>query len=502
MRKLSVLITVEPHADERHLVEQISDVRFLRPSQVIVVMEKQRGSLIKAVKHSGAAVHLVNRSLDVGAGRATGAELAMGDVLLFLDSSRRVSPRLLLKLAEPALYGDADAVCLHRASVLHADTNRPSLEASLAASWNRFFGRDDLLAADLYSAPFVLSRRILRTVGIEKLNNPVMFYTSLLKSHAKIAHPSGLTEEETGRRAFAPAWHGSLPTELSAYERQLVDHYLEAMRLDLPANRGRFPDGGRNRKILKQWKENRRLFSVKKPAVPLPPSNLYDGKKLSVVIPARNEEATIASVIREVKRIEPAEIIVVDNGSQDRTADRALRSGGTVVSVAEALGTDTGRSVGAVYTTGDIVLFLDAEPVVAAEDLYPFALAVQRGIDIALNDLNDGRKERWDARTVAPAMFALNGILGEKRLGNASMSMVPFAISRRALKRIGWETLVCPPRALAAGVLSGMRAEAVHRVDVETTNRPRSEHATGEANRTIIGDHLEAFHEVLKRRGI
>ena len=45
---------------------------------------------------------------------------------------------------------------------------------------------------------------------------------------------------------------------------------------------------------------------------------------VSVVIPALNEEEPIAGVVRECLATGvPAEVIVVDNGSTDRTAERA-----------------------------------------------------------------------------------------------------------------------------------------------------------------------------------
>ena len=45
--------------------------------------------------------------------------------------------------------------------------------------------------------------------------------------------------------------------------------------------------------------------------------------RISVVIPALNEEAAIGGVVREVPRNLVDEIIVVDNGSTDRTAEIA-----------------------------------------------------------------------------------------------------------------------------------------------------------------------------------
>ena len=54
--------------------------------------------------------------------------------------------------------------------------------------------------------------------------------------------------------------------------------------------------------------------------------------KISVIIPALNEEEPIAAVVRDCLATGlPAEVIVVDNGSTDRTAERAREAGAKVV---------------------------------------------------------------------------------------------------------------------------------------------------------------------------
>ena len=58
---------------------------------------------------------------------------------------------------------------------------------------------------------------------------------------------------------------------------------------------------------------------------------------VSVIIPALNEEEPIADVVRAVAATNiPREIIVVDNGSTDRTAERAREAGAKVVSEPDA----------------------------------------------------------------------------------------------------------------------------------------------------------------------
>ncbi len=54
-------------------------------------------------------------------------------------------------------------------------------------------------------------------------------------------------------------------------------------------------------------------------------------KKISVIIPVLNEEASIANVIGDIPKTLVQEIIVVDNGCTDNTAEVAKRNGAKVV---------------------------------------------------------------------------------------------------------------------------------------------------------------------------
>ena len=100
--------------------------------------------------------------------------------------------------------------------------------------------------------------------------------------------------------------------------------------------------------------------------------------RVSVVIPARDEEATVGDIVRTIRRdlVEEHplvdEILVVDSRSQDATARVAMDAGATVVaqdSVLPELGGLAGKGEalwkGVAATTGDIVVFVDG-------DLYDF----------------------------------------------------------------------------------------------------------------------------------
>src|SRR5215471_16403688 len=86
---------------------------------------------------------------------------------------------------------------------------------------------------------------------------------------------------------------------------------------------------------------------------------MYKNQRITAVIPCLNEEAGIGSVLREVPPFVD-EIIVVDNGSTDRTAAVAREMGALVVS---ELHRGYGRAYksGFLRASGDIIVTLDGD---------------------------------------------------------------------------------------------------------------------------------------------
>jgi rSAM/selenodomain-associated transferase 2/rSAM/selenodomain-associated transferase 1 len=85
---------------------------------------------------------------------------------------------------------------------------------------------------------------------------------------------------------------------------------------------------------------------------------------LSVIIPALNEEASIARAVDSARSAGSAEVIVVDGGSRDRTIEVARARGAAVI--LSPPGRALQMNAGAARARGDLCLFLHADSVLPA----------------------------------------------------------------------------------------------------------------------------------------
>ena len=83
-------------------------------------------------------------------------------------------------------------------------------------------------------------------------------------------------------------------------------------------------------------------------------------KRVSVVIPAYNEAGTIGTVIEKAMKYSD-EIIVVDDGSTDKTGEIAAKKGAKVIRHKENRGYIEALRTGFKAATGDIIVTLDAD---------------------------------------------------------------------------------------------------------------------------------------------
>jgi glycosyltransferase involved in cell wall biosynthesis len=162
--------------------------------------------------------------------------------------------------------------------------------------------------------------------------------------------------------------------------------------------------------------------------------------KVCAVIPALDEEASIGLVLRDLPRAVVSEVIVVDNGSRDATAARAIEAGATVVH-------EPRRGYGAACLAGiarlpadcDVVVFLDADYSDHPEEVVALLEPIRRGeADLVIGSRMLGHAERGALLPQARYGNRLACVLMRLFFGHRYTDLGPFrAITKPALDRIG-----------------------------------------------------------------
>jgi glycosyltransferase involved in cell wall biosynthesis len=104
--------------------------------------------------------------------------------------------------------------------------------------------------------------------------------------------------------------------------------------------------------------------------------------KISVVIPAYNEEKLLKKCLESLKnQIEkPFEIIVVDNNSTDKTAEVAQKMGAIVVKELKQ-GISFARNAGFNAANGDVIARLDADTVAPKDWILKIRKILEKGVE-------------------------------------------------------------------------------------------------------------------------
>lgn len=184
---------------------------------------------------------------------------------------------------------------------------------------------------------------------------------------------------------------------------------------------------------------------------------------VAVVIPCLNEEAPIGAVIRDVLALPVDEVIVVDNGSTDRTAAVAAVAGARVVhEPIRGYGRACAAGIAAIRPETDIVCFLDGDgsdvPAFIPALIAPLA---EDQADFVMGSRLRGRREPGSLTPQQIVAGGLAGLLLRLTYGVRFTDMSPLRAMRADVLRdlgmqemtYGWN-LEMQMRVAAAGLRS------------------------------------------------
>jgi glycosyltransferase involved in cell wall biosynthesis len=117
---------------------------------------------------------------------------------------------------------------------------------------------------------------------------------------------------------------------------------------------------------------------------------------VAIILPAYNEEQSITATLAAIRTIPGiTEIVVVDDGSADRTADRAAAAGAVVLRNEQNLGKGGSMERGLRHSSADIVVFLDADLGASAAEAGKLIEAVRAGdCDMAIAQFYGGKQRK------------------------------------------------------------------------------------------------------------
>lgn len=116
-----------------------------------------------------------------------------------------------------------------------------------------------------------------------------------------------------------------------------------------------------------------------------------DQLSVSVIVPAKNEKASIANVVTQIAGAVPnAEILVVDDGSDDGTGELASGAGARVIRHPYSKGNGAAVKTGARNASGRILVFMDADGQHDALDIRRLLEQIRDGYDLSVGARKKG----------------------------------------------------------------------------------------------------------------
>lgn len=117
---------------------------------------------------------------------------------------------------------------------------------------------------------------------------------------------------------------------------------------------------------------------------------------ISIVIPAKNEAQSLVTLLPQIKTLLPqAEILVINDGSTDNTAQVAEELGATVISHPYSMGNGAAVKSGARNANGEITVFMDADGQHKPADIPLLLEKLADGYDMVVGARNPKSHASW-----------------------------------------------------------------------------------------------------------
>lgn len=229
------------------------------------------------------------------------------------------------------------------------------------------------------------------------------------------------------------------------------------------------------------------------------------GFSFSIVIPAFNEENGIAAILKRVLAVQSAlveqglnklEVIVVDDGSRDRTAQIVsglVTDGSTTLKLIRHRanrGYGAALKTGFAHANGDLVAFLDADGTYPPEYFPQLCQAALNGTDLVIGSRMAGARSEMPAvRRLGNIIFAnLVTLMGNGRVNDSASGM-------RVIRRTALPKLYPLPDGLNFTPIMSLRAthEGLSMIEVPI---PYSERV-GQSKLSVVRDGLRYVQSIV-----